>query len=362
MKKLGLFLMAFIVVWSVGPFSNASAAVFSDVTNYEAEIGYLTDQNILTGYPDGTFKPEIELTRLQGVRVLLKAKGITDLTAPNPGLTDMSPTSYGYNEVAKAVELGIISGKTHADGSKYFDPTGKLTRGQMAKIIVESMNYTIDDSYTFQDVPKTNGFYNYISTLASESITTGYKDRTFKPNNTVTRQHFAVFVARMLDETFKSEPSTASYLMDKTMVYSWEVVEDGKKHISKSTYISKDTGGGHTWDLWEEARYYDTSRTLLREDKDGLHSAYPESHMYKDLAYPLFEGKVFGDPNDVIDNSVHTVVSLNRTVTTKAGTFKNVVEVKNSYGYTTFYAPNIGQIKQVVDKNNSFELTKLTIR
>lgn len=362
MKKLAIFLMALIIVYSAVPFSNASATVFSDVKKYEEEIGYLTDRNILTGYPDGTFKPEKELTRLQGVRVLLKAKGITDLTAPDPVLTDMAPTSYGYKEVAKAMQLGIISGKTNADGSKYFDPSGKLTRGQMAKIIVESMNYKIDASHAFRDVPKSSGYYNYISTLAAERITTGYENRSFKPNNTVTRAHFAVFVARMLNDKYKQAPMTASYRMDKSFVYSWEIVEDGKRTTSTSTYIGQYNGGSYPWDLWEESGAFGTARFLIEEDRNGLYMGFPASHSYKDLAYPLYAGKIFGDPTNMIDDTMHTVISVNRIVRTKAGEFSNVVEVKNSLGSTTFYAPNIGQIKRVWPGNNYVELTMLTPR
>jgi len=108
-KKFGFFLIAILIGWSAAPYSNASASPFPDVDKYETEIGYLVDHDILNGYPNGTFKPKRELTRLQGIRVLLKAKGITDLTAPDPGMTDMTPTSHGYQEVAKAVQLDAIN-------------------------------------------------------------------------------------------------------------------------------------------------------------------------------------------------------------------------------------------------------------
>src|SRR5690606_1385514 len=115
---------------------------------------------------------------------------------------------YGYAEVAKAVQLGIISGKTNKDGSKYFDPNGVLTRGQMAKIIVEAEGFQLNKQYTFSDVSDLNTFRDYISTLASERITGGYYDGTYRPSLAVTRQHFAVFVARMLNDDFK--PSTTN--------------------------------------------------------------------------------------------------------------------------------------------------------
>lgn len=359
MKKLAFFLISIFIAWSAVPYSNASASVFPDVQNYEAEIGYLVDHNILTGYTDGTFKPQKELTRLQGVRVLLKAKGVTDLTAPDPGMTDMTPTTYGYQEVAKAVQLGIISGKTNSDNTKYFDPTGKLTRAQMAKIIVNAMNYPVNDLYKFRDVSKSNGFYNHISTLAAEKITTGYTDRTFKPARTVSREHFSVFVARMLNSTFQQAPMSLSFLMDKDLVYSWITVENGNTDYSTSTYVGLYTAGPYTWPLWHNNRSIGTDSFLNEEDSNGLYTAYPESHIYTDLVYPLYDGQTFGDPNDNIDNTTYTVISINRTMTTAAGSFTHVVEVVDSIGNTIYYAPNIGEIMRTWQGNNYKELINL---
>lgn len=361
MKKIGVFLMAFVIAFFTLTSSNASAASFSDVKKNKEEIGYLADNKIVGGYPDGTFRPATELTRLQGVRVLLKAKGITNLTAPNPKFTDMSPGSNGYADVAKAVQLGIISGKTKKDGSKYFDPSGKLTRGQMAKIIVETMGYKIDTSHSFRDLPKTSGYYNYVSTLAAERITEGYEDGTFRPNETVTRQHFSVFVARMLNDKFKPNPKPKSYLMDNTKDYSWEYQDKGKTYLSKVSYISRDAhAGGILWDLWQESSSDgEVYRFLVREDKDALYLGYPESYFNIEIAYPMYEGKKF---EDWASADTYTIVSINRVVTTKAGTFNNVVEVRSGRGATYYYAPNVGLIKSVENGKTFAELVKLSPR
>jgi len=360
MKKFGIFLMAFLIVFCTLSPLNASAALFSDVKIYEAEIGYLTGKEIINGYPDGKFLPDAELTRLQGVRVLLKAKGVKNLDAPNPKLTDMPPGSHGYAEVAKAVQLGIISGKIAKDGSKYFDPAGKLTRGQMAKIIVKTMGYKVDNSYSFRDVSASSGYYNDVSAFAAERITEGYEDRTFKPNNTVSRQHFAVFVARMLNDKFKPKPRATSYLMDKTKDYSWQYIDNGKVYLSTISYIGQELSENTTWDLWKEIESNGkVGHFLAREDQAGLYHGYQESYYNIELAYPLYNGKKF---DDWTTSDTYTIVSLTQVVTTKAGTFRNVVEVKATDGWTYYYAPNIGHIKSVEKGKVFSELMKLTQR
>jgi len=183
---------------------------FPDVTFYKDEITYLTGKKIITGYPDGTFKPKQNLTRLQAVTMILREKGITNFTPPNPNFTDMKPGSYGYEIVAKAVQLGFIGGKTASDGSKFFDPSAPLTRGQMAKILSEGYNLQKTSDVPFIDVSANNGYKDYISTLATENITTGYADGSFKSTVNLSRAHFAVFMARLLDDKFKIVTSTKS--------------------------------------------------------------------------------------------------------------------------------------------------------
>jgi len=51
---------------------------------------------------------------------------------------------------------------------------------------------------TFSDVPTSHPFFQEIEALAASGITTGYSDGTFRPNNYVTRQALAAYLARAL--------------------------------------------------------------------------------------------------------------------------------------------------------------------
>jgi amidase len=177
---------------------------FKDVSSFINEIKYLIDKGIIKGYPDGTFKPNNLITRLQSIQMILREKGMTDFSnITNPKFVDVNPGDYGYEEVALAVELGIINGKVDAQGQKYFDPNGKLTRSEAAKILVATYELEETAPIDFKDVPKEHWAYDDISKLVANKITTGYKDETFKPSNNLSRQHFAAFMARYLDDQFK---------------------------------------------------------------------------------------------------------------------------------------------------------------
>jgi Bacterial Ig domain/S-layer homology domain/Bacterial Ig-like domain len=183
-----------VVVKKVEP-----AIEFTDLNRYQDEIYYLTEKKIITGYPDGTFKPEEPIKRIQAIKMILREMGVDTSGSPDPGLTDMQPGSYGYEDVAAAVKLGFISGKN--DGT--FDPFGTLTRGQMAKILVKAYHLNGNIERDFTDVTKEHWAYDFINTLAANNITTGYDDNTFRANQQISRQHFSVFMARYLDDKFK---------------------------------------------------------------------------------------------------------------------------------------------------------------
>jgi competence protein ComEC len=190
------------------------AKAFSDVTQYENEIGFLTGREIIKGY-NNRFRPLDPIKRIQAVQMILREKQVALTGAPNPGLSDMKPGEYGYEEVAKAIEMGFIGGKTDPKtGKKYFDPYGTLTRAQMSKVL--SIAYGLTGVYPgdFKDVPKGNWAHGYVEALAKNNITTGYPGNLFKPNQPLTRQHFAVFMARMLNDEFKPLPDFQVHFLD----------------------------------------------------------------------------------------------------------------------------------------------------
>jgi len=107
-------------------------------------------------------------------------------------LTDKSTIQYP-EAVAVLNKLGIITG--YEDGS--FNPTGSLTRGAAAKIIVSLMigsdaasSLTVSTA-PYKDVPVTNTFAAYISYCKTAGYISGYSDGTFRPATELTGYAFA---------------------------------------------------------------------------------------------------------------------------------------------------------------------------
>lgn len=372
MKKISLWFAVVVIGMSIMFVQPVKATSFPDVVIYKDEINYLANKKIIRGFEDGTFGPTKSLTRLQAVEILLNAKGVTDYTAPDPQMTDMHKGKYGYDIVSKAVQLGIISGKINKDGSKYFDPANVLTRGQMAKILVETAGIPINRSHSFPDILANNDFLDYISTMAAERITGGYEDGTYRAAQTLSRAHFAVFVARMLDDKFKPAivNGAGSYMLNTNKIYTWEYKDEGQLFIEKLTSSVADYEGPANWNLWTQLDEDDAASFITMENDEGLFEItchYVGSlvcpsdsrSVFTALKYPLNEGKKWEVYSGGEEPVTLKVESINRKITTRAGSFENVVEVTDSEGWTYYYARNIGLIKSLENGKAFAELIKL---
>ncbi|TFE04032.1 S-layer homology domain-containing protein [Jeotgalibacillus salarius] len=344
----------------------AQASAFNDVSMYEKEIQYLSEAGVIKGFEDGQFKPASSLNRLQAIQMILREMDVTDFSAADPDFTDVNAGDYGYEEIAKAVDLGIISGKTDIDGNSYFDPYGPLTRGQMAKILSEAYELDQEWRYFFNDVSHEHWAKDYIDRIASDVITTGYEDQTFRPENDIERQHFALFMARMLNDDFitGTELQNISFMMDQDKEYVFEeILED-----ETITYTLSFAGHTHVkdndWEVWAQKFEGGDHKDLLYVEADNrLYSGWLGSEYFPRLDYPIYDGKEWSYTYG--SESTHQILDTDATITTRAGTFEHVVVqedlVSNQIQY---YAPNVGLIKSEFgeerdDLNISTELVEV---
>lgn len=121
----------------------------------------------------------------------------TQTPTPCPmNFIDVHPGDWFYEYVQCLYCRGAITG--YADNT--FRPNANTTRGQMTKIVVLAFNHALytPPSPTFQDVPASHTFYQYIETAVHDGIVSGYSCGTncleFRPGNLVTRAQLSKIV------------------------------------------------------------------------------------------------------------------------------------------------------------------------
>lgn len=187
---LGTKSVSFPVTVKAGP-------LFKDIPAdyvYNKEIKYLVEKGYITGYSDGTFKPNQTLSRAHGAVIISRVLGLDTTNIKDPGFKDVTAAHQYYKEIAAVQNAGIISG---SNGN--FNPSGSLTRAQMAKIIAKAFDLKGTSNTQFKDVPKTAWEYEFVQALAANNITTGYEGGLFKPNEPITRMHYGLFLYRVLN-------------------------------------------------------------------------------------------------------------------------------------------------------------------
>ncbi|KGX91479.1 S-layer homology domain-containing protein [Pontibacillus marinus] len=176
--------------------------VSKDITGYE-EIHYLANHNIIQGYPDGSFKPGDNVSRMEAAIMLTRELGLSTENLPDPGLKDIPKDHPHYDYVAAVVEAGIFQGTDEGN----FEADRDISRIEMAATLTRAYNLENEPiSKEFNDV---NDHRKYVSEVASNRISVGFPDGTFRPNEPTTRAQFSIFLARAMDDKFKSYLSNA---------------------------------------------------------------------------------------------------------------------------------------------------------
>ncbi|MBU8907983.1 S-layer homology domain-containing protein [Desertibacillus haloalkaliphilus] len=180
--------------------------IFSDIpTDHWAakEIYYLNREGIVGGYPDGHFHGDTAITRAQAAAMLSRAEGLSTSNRSDPSFSDVPTTHYFYHAIAATVDEGIFTGLAEHS----FGPDESLTRAQMAVLLDRLYQFrtVIEDAPPFTDIKTGTWYESSIDKLYRSGIVAGMTETTFGPNEPVTRTQYAVFMARALDEQFRTQ-------------------------------------------------------------------------------------------------------------------------------------------------------------
>jgi tripartite motif-containing protein 71 len=177
-------------------FTIFTGLTFPDVSPdnvHAVSIARLAEAGVTTGYPDGTYRPELRVTREQMATFLTRALGLDPV--PGARFLDVSPDSVHAGAINAMADAGITGG--YPDGT--FRPKQEITRAQMATFLAKAAGLDPIPGSRFPDVSPDNVHAPNINAVAEAEIALGRADGTYGPNATVTRAQMASFLIRMMD-------------------------------------------------------------------------------------------------------------------------------------------------------------------
>ncbi len=163
----------------------------------QATIQKWIDEGRASGYPDGSYKPDNNVTRAEFVKMV---NGIIDFNGKGKAsYTDVPATEWYYDYIGIAQEIGYISGYP---GGK-FGPNDYITREQAASILarIQYLDSNAAGVDKFSDQAGISSWAAEAVGAASEAgFISGYNDGSFKPSKNLTRAE----AVTMLDNVMKS--------------------------------------------------------------------------------------------------------------------------------------------------------------
>ena len=148
-----------------GPQSPTFSDVSTDFWAYK-HIEYVNSEEIMTGYDDGTFRPDIDsgeyAKRYSVAVVIARAKGLLDgFTAPETvTFADVPTTHAAYNEIEALYAAGLINGcreeanpNPPPDKLYYFCPEENIIRAVLAVFIYRAYIITPTPTDTPTETP-----------------------------------------------------------------------------------------------------------------------------------------------------------------------------------------------------------------
>lgn len=117
---------------------------FSDVPTthpFYAEIHWLAERRITTGYPDGTFQPSRPVARDAMAAFLHRLEGGGAVNNPSsPPFTDVPVAHQFYGDIVWLAANGITTGTVTAYGCRVYQPGNVVQRGDMAAFMYRLRN------------------------------------------------------------------------------------------------------------------------------------------------------------------------------------------------------------------------------
>jgi eukaryotic-like serine/threonine-protein kinase len=179
----------------------AETTNLTDITGHKlgAEITKAVTLGIVFGYPDGSFRPDGNVTRAEFTSMLVRGLNPEAEGAPLTFKDKGTIGAWAVKAVQQAVELGIIHG--YENGT--FRPNANITHAEMISMVIRASGLSTDNALQTgfsddADIPKWAKPAVYRATETGIISTGDFLDSNFAPQAMSTRAEAASAIVRML--------------------------------------------------------------------------------------------------------------------------------------------------------------------
>jgi len=243
------------------------AANFSDVNGHWAE-GYIqrwSEERIINGYEDATFRPNNNITRAEYVAMMMRIFEPMQ-TADLSQFSDVNRSAWYYDALSRAYAMGVINGYS----SNSMMPEANITRQEAIVILNRMINLPLTSNASqFTDASEIAEWAkNAVVAFAENQYVNGYEDGSIKPNAYITRAEITkildIAIAKMITQpgeydmngvtenvvvkaegvTLKNTANLKKIFVMNDAIKSNLTVDSAKEIIVISSYSNKEENNG----------------------------------------------------------------------------------------------------------------------
>ena len=131
---LKAIILTFILTLGIMP-----TFAFPDVSDSHwaaSQIKLLSEQGVIVGYPDGTFKPDDNVTRAEFAAMAIRALGQQHTKVAQPvHFSDINEDYWAYEDIQKALYFDLVSSNT----GNLFRPEDSVSRAESLSVAVNAL-------------------------------------------------------------------------------------------------------------------------------------------------------------------------------------------------------------------------------
>lgn len=196
-RAIILVLCVIMVMPSFALGATNTSSTTSDMKGHwaEKEMAKWIDKGAVSGYSDGTYRPDHSISRAEFFTLVNRSFNYTQEVPVT--FKDLSAAHWASIEVARAKAAGYVAG--YEDGTIH--PDMQISREEAAVVLrtILKLNEDADRASSFKDAVRLAAWSKgSIGVLAANGYLAGYEDGTFKPDNSMTRAEVIVLLDRVL--------------------------------------------------------------------------------------------------------------------------------------------------------------------
>jgi hypothetical protein len=172
--------------------------LFSDIKNdykYFTELKYFKDNNFISWFSDGSFRPNSKITRIESLKIILLVNKISPIKDEPSKFLDINTNSWENTYINSALKLNIIS----RENNKFY-PFRSISRAEWLKLILNLawVDFSsLKNDLKVKDVKGSDWYYKYANYAVKNNLLE-IKNNKFYPNSYLTREELISILYKII--------------------------------------------------------------------------------------------------------------------------------------------------------------------